>query len=115
MNIVNLVTLRHMKLNKRRTLVTIIGVALSVCMITAVATFTASFLNLLQRITIDETGHWHMLYSSLTGEEAERIQEVMEKRKSLTVSKGADIGYALLEGSQNKSKPYFFIQGTDEN
>jgi putative ABC transport system permease protein len=50
MNIMNVLTVRHMKLNKRRTFVTIIGVALSVCMITAVATFTSSFLNLLQRI-----------------------------------------------------------------
>jgi len=35
MNIVNKVTIRHLKENKRRTLVTIIGVIISVAMITA--------------------------------------------------------------------------------
>lgn len=115
MNIMNVLTVRHMKLNKRRTFVTIIGVALSVCMITAVATFTSSFLNLLQRITIEETGNWHILYNSLTEEQIVQIEEVMGKRKSLTVSKGTDIGYALFPESKNESKPYWFVRGFDEN
>lgn len=38
MNIVNKLTIRHLKQNKRRTLVTIIGVIISVAMVTAVAT-----------------------------------------------------------------------------
>ena len=42
MKIINKVTLRHMLLNKKRTLVTIIGVIISVAMITAVSTFAAS-------------------------------------------------------------------------
>ena len=39
MNIVNKLTLRQLLLNKKRTLVTIIGVIISVAMITAVASF----------------------------------------------------------------------------
>lgn len=39
MNIVNKVTLRHLKENKRRTLITIIGVIISVAMITGVASW----------------------------------------------------------------------------
>lgn len=38
MNIVNRLTVRHMKHNKKRTLVTIIGVMISVAMVTAVST-----------------------------------------------------------------------------
>lgn len=38
MNIVNTLTIRHLKQNKRRTLVTIVGVIISVSMMTAVIT-----------------------------------------------------------------------------
>ncbi|EJW15195.1 hypothetical protein PAV_9c01180 [Paenibacillus alvei DSM 29] len=43
MNIVNTLTIRHLMQNKRRTLVTIIGVIISVAMVTAVATLGFSF------------------------------------------------------------------------
>ncbi len=52
MNIVNKVTVRHMKQNKKRTLVTILGVIISAAMITAVATLAVSFMELMQRQTI---------------------------------------------------------------
>lgn len=114
MNIVNVLTLRHLKLNKRRTLITIIGVALSVCMITAVATFTASFLDLLQRTTIDDTGFWHIGYDRLTYEEASRVAEAMKENKVSYVSTEGSVGYALLPGSRNENKPYLFIQAVDQ-
>ncbi|HBN84221.1 MAG TPA: cell division protein FtsX, partial [Clostridiales bacterium] len=115
MNIVNILTLRHLKLNKRRTLITVIGVALSVCMITAVATFAASFMDLLQRITIDDTGYWHICYGSLTGEEAQAMVESMERHKVDYVSREQEVGYAMLEGSKNENKPYLFLQAMDQN
>ena len=52
MNIVNKLTGRHLKKNKRRTLITIIGVIISVAMITAVATLGVSFLDFMKRQTI---------------------------------------------------------------
>ena len=45
MNIFNKVTLQSMKKSRTRTIVTVIGVALSTAMITAVATFGVSLLN----------------------------------------------------------------------
>jgi len=48
MNIVNKLTIRHLQQNKRRTLVTIMGVIISVAMVTAVATLGGSFLELIQ-------------------------------------------------------------------
>ena len=46
MNIMHSVTMRQMKLNKRRTIVTIMGVIISVAMITAVTTFAATMMGL---------------------------------------------------------------------
>lgn len=56
MNIVNTLTIRHLKQNKRRTLVTIFGVIISVSMMTAVITLVFSFADLMIRQTITDTG-----------------------------------------------------------
>ena len=61
MNIVNNLTLRQLLLNKRRTLVTIIGVIISVAMITAVASLGISFMDMLRRQVISDGGEWHVL------------------------------------------------------
>ncbi len=43
MNILNKLTIKNLKLNKKRTIVTIIGIILSVALITAVASMVVSF------------------------------------------------------------------------
>ena len=42
MKILNTLTLKNLKLNKKRTIVTIIGISLSVALICAITTFTVS-------------------------------------------------------------------------
>ncbi len=59
MNVMQQFALRSLKRNRRRTIVTIIGVILSVAMITAVATLTASLVQLLKKDTLASTGNWH--------------------------------------------------------
>lgn len=49
MNIINKLTLRNLKLNKKRTIVTIIGVIISAAMVTGVATLVVSFMDVMQR------------------------------------------------------------------
>ena len=43
MNLINKLTIKNLKLNKKRTIVTIIGIILSVALITAVASMVVSF------------------------------------------------------------------------
>lgn len=62
MNIMSKVTLRQMVKNRRRTIVTIIGVIISVAMFTAVATLSGSFLNFMQRTAIESSGDYHIHY-----------------------------------------------------
>ncbi|MBP3038268.1 ABC transporter permease [Bacillaceae bacterium Marseille-Q3522] len=107
MNIVNKLTIRHLLKNKRRTLVTIIGVIISVAMVTAVATLGLSFMDLLKRQTIADEGEWHVLYKDVNKDQLEALKNDKET-KSLIVLK--DVGYALLDGSQNEGKPYLFIR-----
>src|SRR5690625_4960687 len=111
MNIVNKLTLRHIKKNKRRTMVTIIGVIISVAMLTAVATLAVSFLTLLQKQEIADGGEWHVLYKDVNEEQLKTIQED-KNTESVVLSR--DVGYADLAGSENESKPYLFVKEYNE-
>lgn len=111
MNIVNKLTLRHLRLNKRRTLVTIMGVIISVAMITAVATLGVSFLDVMKRQMIASEGEWHVLYEHVNKEQIAAIRED-EATKKMVLSR--DAGYAHLAGSQNDLKPYLLIKEYNE-
>lgn len=106
MNIIQKVTLRHLKENKRRTLVTIIGVIISVAMITAVATLGVSFLDLIIRDEIAKNGEWHVQYKDVTREQIQAIEKDKETEKLILTSDG----YAALEASENVYKPYLYFK-----
>ena len=59
MNIVKRLTLRHMGVNKGRTVVTVCGIAVSVAMITAVFVSLSSFLNLYVNLDMDDSGRYN--------------------------------------------------------
>ncbi|WP_449539157.1 ABC transporter permease [Ferdinandcohnia sp. Marseille-Q9671] len=107
MNIINKLTIRHLKENKRRTLVTIIGVIISVAMITAVATLGVSFLNLLIREEIASNGEWHVKYNNVNTEQIEAIDKDSQTKEVILAN---DLGYSPLEGSENNGKPYMFLK-----
>lgn len=110
MNIVNKLTVRHLKQNKRRTLVTILGVIISVAMVMAVATLGFSFADLMKRQTIADEGEWHVRYQDVN---KEQLAAIKNDDATKTVAITSDLGFALLEGSQNPNKPYLFIKEYD--
>lgn len=74
MNIVNKLTLRHLKENKGRTVITTFGICVSVAMITAVFVASASFINLLGEITWFAEGHYHAEMSNCSYEQIQRLK-----------------------------------------
>ncbi|MBY0145001.1 ABC transporter permease [Neobacillus niacini] len=106
MNIVQKVTVRHLKENKRRTLVTMIGVIISVAMITAVTTLGYSFLDLMVRQHIAKHGEWHVLYKDVNNDQIKAIEEDSETKTMILSS----TGYSDLKESENEDKPYLFFQ-----
>lgn len=112
MNIVNKLTIRHLKQNKKRTLVTIIGVIISVAMVTAVATLGFSFMDLMQRQTIASDGEWHIQYKNVNQDQLQAIHSDEETKKAVL---SRDLGYAYLEGSENDYKPYVFVKEYNED
>ncbi|MED3795426.1 ABC transporter permease [Niallia alba] len=111
MNIMNKLTLRNLKENKRRTLVTIIGVIISVSMLTAVATLGVSFIDLLKRDSMARDGEWH---AQFIGVNSEQVKEIKEDKKIEKVILSNDLGYADWKGSKSEYKPYLFFRQYDE-
>ena len=69
MNILHSLTLRSLKLNRRRTIVTVIGIILSAAMICGVATLVSSFQDLFIQSAKETDGDYHATFYdvSLTG------------------------------------------------
>ena len=111
MNIIHKLTLRHMKLNQKRTLITILGVIISVAMVTAVSVIVFSLQDVRIRDVISDTGDWHVLYRDVKLSDI-AIIENDENTNSFMLSR--DIGYAQLEASENPDKPYAFIKAYSE-
>ena len=108
MNIVNKLTLRQLKLNKRRTLVTILGVIISVAMVTAVMVSLSSATDLMKRVTISSRGNWHMRYHNMKAKDIDvlRNDENVEK-----IAISYPIGFSAIENPKNSDKPYLLIRG----
>ena len=107
MNLLNKLTIKNLKLNKKRTIVTIIGIMLSVALITAVASMYASGIKSLISFEIKEQGNYHMAYFDVP------IIEVTTLKNNRSIDNIAitkNIGYANID-TENEYKPYAFIKG----
>lgn len=75
MNIINKLTLRHLKENKGRTFVTIVGVFVSVIMITALIVGVSSFLSFYRQLNIQNEGYFHAGFQQITQKQAEQLEK----------------------------------------
>ncbi len=107
MNIVNRLTLKHLRLNKRRTLVTIIGVIIAVAMITAVTTLGVSFLDLFIRDEINRNGEWHVIYENVN---TQQIDAIREDENTGTVFLSRNRGLAFIGENPDGNKFYLSIK-----
>ncbi len=109
MNIMRRFTLRSLAHNKKRTAVTIIGVILSVAMITAVAALTASFISLFQQNAIENGGNWHVKIAQIR---AKDTQTILQSGYVEDCAFSRDVGYTPIDGLEDRF--YFLSQYTQE-
>ncbi len=112
MNIFSKVTMETLKKNPTRTIVTIIGVMLSVSLITAITTFISSFQNYMIQNVIALDGDWHVKYLNVDNE---LFQKLSNDNNVEAISISQDIGYSILKGSANEYKPYLFLSAFNDN
>ena len=75
MNILHTFTRRALKKNRMRTLVTIIGIVLSMALLTAVIEGAYSGLCYMRGVITEDTGDWHAYFSGLDEATAEHLKE----------------------------------------
>ena len=106
MNILNKLTIKNLKLNKKRTIVTIIGIVLSTALICAVASMVSSFMATLVENAKDEYGNRHITIEDVSTTDLKYFEN---NRYVKTMYKVGILGYANLESSENEYKPYLYI------
>lgn len=112
MNICYRFTLKSLKQNRTRTVVTIIGIILSVAMFTAVTTTASSIQQFMLDVVIQNNGSWHDMIKDISHEQAKGIREQKEVENSAELH---NICYAKLENCRNEMKPYLYVAGYDGN
>ena len=110
MQILNRLTIRNLKLNKRRTIVTIIGIILATALLTAVATMAVSLKESVTLRSKKVDGDFHLLLYDMTDKEKE---SVINNRQVESYYETHEVGYGVLDGCVNDSKPYVYIEALD--
>ncbi|MBO5095800.1 MAG: ABC transporter permease [Bacilli bacterium] len=111
MNLLNKLTIKNLKLNKKRTVVTIIGIMLSVALITAVASIYASGIKSLINYETQIKGNFHTAFYNVPLSDMDKFEN-NRNIETLNITKG--IGYAKVD-SKNEDKPYAYIKGFTKN
>ena len=107
MNIFKQFTNRSLKENKTRTIVTIIGIILSVAMFTATMEAFVTVQSYLVNYAETYNGKYHIGFYDIKTDDVSKITDDERVEKYTYIQ---DIGYAEI-GSSNEYKPYLYIAG----
>lgn len=100
MNILNKITKEYLKMNKKRTLVTIIGVILTGAMISGVATLATSFQNFLVETQRQDSGDWEARFNNVKYENVKYIEE-NDNYKNTFLTQSIYTGQDLLDSESD--------------
>ena len=103
MSILNKLTIKNLRLNKKRTIVTIIGIILSTALMVGIGLLFSSFQDLMIRDTISYNGRYEAKYNDV---DLIKLNDI--KNKNFTYFYEKPIGFSRIESS-NEYKPYMYI------
>ena len=105
MNILKNITYKNLRLNKRRNIVTIIGIILSVALITALSSLVVSFKESIINLEKNINGDFHYSFDDVN----EKDLTIFENNRSIeNFYKVGALGYAKID-TENEYKPYAYI------
>ena len=108
MSILNRLTIKNLRLNKKRTIVTIIGIILSTALMVGIGLLFSSFQDLMIRDTIGYSGKYEAKYNDV---DLIKLNDI--KNKNFTYFYEKPIGFSKIESS-NEYKPYMYITGVNK-
>ena len=108
MSVLNRLTIKNLRLNKKRTIVTIIGIILSTALMVGIGLLFSSFQDLMIRDTIGYNGKYETNYSDVDLDKLNNI-----KNKNFTYFYEKPIGFSKTQSS-NEYKPYMYITSVNK-
>jgi putative ABC transport system permease protein len=112
MKLLNKLTFQDLRLNKKRTMITIVGIILATALLAAVSTMAGSFRYSLLEYKKTVNGNYHYAFLQVPEEKTGWIEN---NRNVESYYEVAGIGYASLPESKNELKPYLYLEAMDEN
>lgn len=101
MNLLRELTIKNLKLNKRRTIITILGIILSVALMVTVTTMVSSIKETIRDSVIKENGNYHVRIYRANGYQ-EKIKDHDDIESYYIIN---ELGYSKID-SANDYKPY---------
>lgn len=111
MNLMKTLTLKNLKLNRKRTIVTIVGIILATALLSALVTLVSSFQYSMIEYQKQKGGDFHVKFSNVKMSE---LSEFKNNRNIESTFETMGMGFAKLEGCKNEDKPYAYVMATDE-
>ncbi len=112
MNVLNKLTKKNLLLNKKRTVVTIIGIMLSTALVCAVAGLVTSAQQTFVNLIKNTDGDYHISFSNVPQEQQKYITQNNAVDSYYTTK---ELGYSKFESIQNEDKPYIYVVAMNEN
>src|SRR3712207_408813 len=109
MSILTTYSLQYLRLNKKRTAVTVVGVILSSALICGVFLLGVSFQQVMIEHEIFIAGNWHARFHAVPSAKAKSITEDSAVEAAML---SASLGSATY-GSNNTARPYVYITAYD--
>lgn len=109
MNILTTYTLRVLRLNRKRTVVTILGVILSTALICGVILLGGSFQKMMIDHEITTRGNWHARFLAVPYANAKYITENSAVQTAMLSDRLGNATY----GSHNAARPYLYVTAYD--
>lgn len=111
MNLMKTLVYKNLKLNKKRTIVTIVGIILATALLAALTTLVSSFYYSIIKYEKSLRGDYHYSFSNVSTDE---LTDFENNRSIESMFEISGIGYAKLDGCKNEDKPYAYVESTDE-
>ena len=111
MNLMKTLTLKNLKLNRKRTIVTIVGIILATALLSALVTLVSSFQYSMIEYQKQKDGDFHVKFSNVKMSE---LSEFKNNRNIESTFETMGMGFAKLDGCKNEDKPYAYVMATDE-
>ncbi|CUN23777.1 macrolide transporter ATP-binding /permease protein [[Ruminococcus] torques] len=111
MNLMKTLTLKNLKLNRKRTIVTIVGIILATALLSALVTLVSSFQYSVIEYKKQKGGDFHVKFSNVKMSE---LSEFKNNRNIESTFETMGMGFAKLDGCKNEDKPYAYVMATDE-